>query len=166
MKKFILTLFLLFPLLGYAQQSLVGFSKEKPSAKDVILLAIVNSQESIYLFAWYLQSPDIINALLSAKERGVTVSVILDKNEQNRAGSYQMLKNNIACYINTSSITMNHKVMVIDSMHITTGSFNFSVLADEANAENALYLRNVSMLANEYKKQWDTLVKTSKPCTP
>jgi len=49
------------------------------------------------------------------------------------------------------------KFMVVDGMHVETGSFNYSSAAANRNAENALVLWNVKPLADRYGAEWARL---------
>ncbi len=52
---------------------------------------------------------------------------------------------------------LHDKFMVIDGLHVETGSFNFTAGADRRNAENAMLLWNVKPLADAYAVQWGRL---------
>lgn len=146
-------------------QTTVGFSRGNPSAKQVVLNAINEAQSSIYLAAYQFTSPDILNALVAAKDRGVNVQILLDRSNQNKQAASILVSKNIGCYIDNKFRIMHLKVMIIDSIHVETGSFNYTVNADKFNAENALYIKNVPELAIEYQIQWNKIQSTSKLCS-
>ncbi len=50
--------------------------------------------------------------------------------------------------------TFHHKVFVIDSSTVITGSYNFSSNADKSNSENAVILTNPA-IATEYTKEFE-----------
>ncbi len=51
--------------------------------------------------------------------------------------------------------------MLIDSRAIVTGSFNFTLQADEENVENLVILDNKMKLVQAYQKQFETRLKAS-----
>ena len=165
MKKIVLILSVLF-FAGniYSADFLVGFSRGKPSAKQVILKAINEAETSIYLEAYQLTNASIITALISAKERGVLVKILVDRSHQNLKGNTRFVMSGIECSVDTKFRIMHNKVMIIDEQHVQTGSFNYSVSADKVNAENVIYIKNVPEIASLYKDQWNFLIKTTKPC--
>jgi phosphatidylserine/phosphatidylglycerophosphate/cardiolipin synthase-like enzyme len=89
-------------------------------------------------------------ALVDAKRRDVTVSVILDQSQQSeRDNQVSFLRNaDIRILVYPHAIDHN-KVMVIDGETVITGSFNFTAAAEERNAENLLIIDDKT-LAKRY----------------
>jgi phosphatidylserine/phosphatidylglycerophosphate/cardiolipin synthase-like enzyme len=58
----------------------------------------------------------------------------------------------------------HNKVMIIDSETVITGSFNFTKLAEEGNAENLLVIRSKD-LAAKYIDNWNKHAEHSEPYT-
>lgn len=155
MKKIILSLAFFLPIAAIGEQSItVGFSRGAPSAKDVVLQAIVEARESLYVAAYQLTSADVVKALIAAKQRGVKVSVVLDRTQASGDSQAALVAAGVGCRIDKKFRIMHHKFVVVDGKHVETGSFNFSASADKVNAENALYLRGVPDIAAKYKAQW------------
>ena len=46
----------------------------------------------------------------------------------------------------------HNKVMIIDGQTVITGSYNFTLTADEKNAENLLVIRGRPVIANAYRR--------------
>ena len=135
--------------------AMVGFSHSTPSALNVALTAINDSQKTLYLFAYNFTHPDVVKALIAAKKRGVDVKVMLDRTNQHGDSQAALVAAGIPCYVDQTYRIFHHKTMVIDGSSIENGSFNYTVSADKSNAENALYLKNVPALATAYKIEFD-----------
>ncbi len=129
---------------------------------DAIVRNIDSARVEILVQAYSFTSGPIAEALCRAKDRGVTVRVQLDKsNVKNRGSQYRrlwdcdvMVESDIGQYNNAKKIKIAHnKVMVIDSLVVITGSYNFTKAAETANAENLLIVRD-SALARHYLGNW------------
>lgn len=156
---------LLFMSSAFAQSSItVGFSRGKPSAKDVVLQAINDARSSLYIAAYQYTDKDIIQAVVAAKNRGVKVAVVLDRTQANGDSQAVMVASGIDCRIDHKFRIMHHKFVIVDGKHVETGSFNFSRSADKMNAENAQYLKDVPDTVIKYKAQWDSVSVPATPC--
>lgn len=144
-----------------------------PSSKyfEVALNEINNAKSSIklvmYLVSILPDQPDsqpgqLVNALIKAKERGVSVKVLLDQNINFEAEStedavtsnknqqaYELLrKNNVPVYFDTSEIYTHSKVIIIDSETVILGSTNWSKAALTRNNEASALIRSKEFALN------------------
>lgn len=166
MKKLILSLMCgIFVSLSFAQSSIeVGFSRGNPTAKEIVIKAIGEANNSIYLAAYQFTSDDILSALVAAKKRGVDVNIVVDHSGQNTGSESLMVQNNISCRVDHKFRIMHHKFFIVDAKNVELGSFNYTLSADKANAENALYIRDVPEVATKYRAQWDWVYSMATPC--
>ncbi len=141
----------------------VGFSRGKPSARDVVVQAISGASSTVYVAAYQLTSPVIIQALVDATKHA-KVFLVLDKTQQGGKAVQALVPAGATCLIDTRFRILHHKFLVIDGIHVETGSFNYTVSADTVNAENALLLKDVPDLAAKYMGQWHTLSEKTVPC--
>lgn len=121
----------------------------------VIASKIREAKDTIYIQAYGMTHPEITNALIDAKERGVIVKVLLDRS--NLKQGYSKMKELQAAGIevdidNISGIAHN-KVIVIDKHITVTGSFNFTANADNRNTENVLIIEDHN-LAKSCLQNW------------
>jgi phosphatidylserine/phosphatidylglycerophosphate/cardiolipin synthase-like enzyme len=123
---------------------------------DAIVKEINDAKRSVLVEAYRLTSIPIAQALVAAKERGVTVSIILDKAQQSTRYSDATYFHNhqIDVLIDHKHQIMHNKVIVIDDEIIITGSMNFSAAGESKNAENVLIIKGKSLVA-EYIKNFD-----------
>ena len=111
----------------------------------------------------------ILAALKAAHARGVDVAVIVDKTpaRQSKSGSRYsaatyLANAGIPVWVDTKVAIAHNKVVVIDSATVITGSFNFTVAAQNHNAENLLVLDDPA-LATQYKANWERRRSVSMP---
>ncbi len=107
--------------------------------KQRIISEINNARQSIYLAMAWFTDRDIANALIEAKNRNVTVDIVLSSNAQNEIVK-QMFKAN---HINVHAFEtgdergmMHHKFCLIDNKISINGSYNYSYNASNNNVEN------------------------------
>jgi phosphatidylserine/phosphatidylglycerophosphate/cardiolipin synthase-like enzyme len=135
-----------------------GFSPGGTSL-EIILKAINNAEESIFVAAYSFTSKPIATALLEACKRGVAVRVVADSkaNKVKYSAATFLANHGVPVRLNSRYAIFHHKFMIIDSRHLETGSFNYSAAAANRNAENVLLLREVPELAALYAREWDRL---------
>lgn len=122
---------------------------------DLILSEISQAKRSIHVQAYSFTSRDIAEALVVAKNRGVSVEVILDRSQPKaRGGMFGYLgEQGVPLWIDTCCAIAHNKVIIIDGERVLTGSYNFTEAARKKNAENLLLLRD-PVLARTYLDNW------------
>ncbi len=124
-------------------------------AEDAIVAAINGAQTSIYVQAYSFTATNIAAALVKAKERGVDVVVIADKETTGNPNSVIKFlhQNDIEIHIDKKHAIAHSKVMIIDRRVVITGSYNFSKGANLSNSENSLTITDAK-LADIYYQNW------------
>lgn len=104
--------------------------------------------------------------MVDAHKRGVKVQVVLDKSQRTeKYSSADFLAHaGVPVSIDAKHKIAHNKVMIIDSETVITGSFNFTKLAEEGNAENLLVIRSKD-LAAKYIDNWNKHAEHSEPYT-
>ena len=122
---------------------------------SLIANEIARAKESIYIQAFGLTSQQIVDQLILAKNKGVTIRVLLDRsNLHDKYSKMPELKRaGIDVSIDKVSGIAHNKIMIIDRSKVITGSYNFTNAADKRNAENVLLINN-SEIAETYLKSW------------
>lgn len=122
---------------------------------SLIAVEIAKAQKSIYVQAYGMTLPSVINQLKAAHRRGVNVNILLDySNLSDNSGLYESFKHagiNVA-YEKMPGIAHN-KVVIIDKKKVITGSFNFTVGADKRNSENVVMIEDPDIAA-AYLANW------------
>ncbi|HHV7525049.1 TPA: phospholipase D family protein [Burkholderia orbicola] len=139
----------------------LGFSPAAGSASalDVVLRAIDSARSSIVVVAYSFTSKPIATALLAAHRRGVKVAVVADRGQNAKSYSavWFLANQGVPVRLNDRYEATHDKFMVIDGLHVETGSFNYTSAAANRNAENALVLWNAKPLADRYGAEWARL---------
>lgn len=117
---------------------------------------IAEAENSILVQAYYLSSATIVNALIAAHERGVSVQILVDRSQLSAKGSKVRLviEKGIPISIDAVPGIAHNKVMIIDDEYVLTGSFNWTVAAEHRNAENLLLIRDRST-NKTYRDNWE-----------
>lgn len=155
------------PLLSHAQPSVqVGFSPEG-SARQLVLETIGSAQKSIHILAYAFQAPDIMQALVDAKNRGVEVRVVVDKkrnrNKPSRKAMDFVTSNGVDLRTNNHYHIHHDKTIIVDGHTVQTGSFNFAPSAETKNSENVVVIRGMPEVASQYMAHWESRWKLGKP---
>jgi phosphatidylserine/phosphatidylglycerophosphate/cardiolipin synthase-like enzyme len=130
-----------------------------------IVRNIETAKSELLVQAYGFTSTPIIEAIANAKQRGVSVKVILDKsNERGQYTGATYLKNHdIEVLIDDKVAIAHNKVMVIDGAKVITGSFNFTQAAQLKNAENVLLITDDEDIADAYAVNWYRRAAQSRP---
>lgn len=116
--------------------------------------AISAAHKSIYMHAYSLTSKPIVDALVKAHQRRVSVNIIIDKS--NLAGDSKaklLAKQGVSVWVDNLSGLAHNKVIITDQEQVITGSFNFSHAAQYKNRENILIIKDKN-LTKLYLENW------------
>jgi phosphatidylserine/phosphatidylglycerophosphate/cardiolipin synthase-like enzyme len=123
------------------------------------ILELVDAAEtSVYVLAFSLTSDALADALLAAASRGVAVTVLMDEDQalNNIGGEYQRLLGQIPLALDVERGNLHHKVIIVDSHVVVTGSYNFSANAEFRNDENTLVIHSAE-IAQTFLQQFELL---------
>jgi hypothetical protein len=107
--------------------------------KQRIIAEINNARQCIYLAMAWFTDRDIANAIIKARNRNVTVDIILSSNEQNNTVKQMFRGVNINVHsfeTGDARGMMHHKFCLIDGRISISGSYNYSYNASNNNVEN------------------------------
>jgi phosphatidylserine/phosphatidylglycerophosphate/cardiolipin synthase-like enzyme len=129
---------------------------------DVLLISLINrANRSVYVAVYSFTRDSLAAALISAKERGVEVRVVIERERAYEQGSeYPRLKSaGVDVRLDGNPNSMHHKFMVIDGYVVVTGSYNWSSAAEDRNDENIVVIldRDVAQrFVQEFERVWQT----------
>lgn len=165
--RFLLLLICLFSSGCVCTKIIVCFTPQEKCSTHIIDV-IDRSQKSILVQAYTFTSKPIAKSLIRAKERGVSVEVILDGSQL--SSKYSVISclfiQEIPIYIDYKPAIAHNKVMIIDNKKVVTGSFNFTHSAEFRNTENLLIIENNDLLIRKYVKNWKNRQSHSKLYQP
>jgi phosphatidylserine/phosphatidylglycerophosphate/cardiolipin synthase-like enzyme len=129
---------------------------------DVLLISLINrANRSVYVAVYSFTRDSLATALIYAKERGVEVRVVIERERAYEQGSeYSRLKSaGVDVRLDGNPNLMHHKFMVIDGHVVVTGSYNWSSAAEDRNDENIVVIfdRDVAQrFVQEFERVWQT----------
>lgn len=139
-------------------------------AGKLIADAINGAQRQVLVQAFSFTHRKIADALISAKQRGVDVKVVADKEQTHRIPTSVIARiaaGGVPVFIDSAHNSAHNKVMVIDAgspeAALITGSFNFTQAAQHKNSENVLVIRGNKALTDLYLKNWRQHYEHSEP---
>ncbi len=136
----------------------VCFSRTMNCAQKLISL-IDSANRSVFVAVYSFTRDDIADALIRARERGLDVRVVVESQRAFERGSeYLRLRGaGVDIRLDANSDLMHHKFMVIDGIIVVTGSYNFSVSAEDSNDENIVVLIGgeiAELYSSEFMRVW------------
>jgi phosphatidylserine/phosphatidylglycerophosphate/cardiolipin synthase-like enzyme len=143
--------------------SKVLFSPKGGISKELVRLTQAAAQE-ISVAAYAFSSKYLGNALVKAIKRGVKVRLILDM--ENAWKSYSidewLIENGIDVrFIKLKRGCMHHKILIVDRIHLMTGSYNFTNDSEFRNHEAAIFTDDGNLIASffaEFERLWSLAV--------
>lgn len=137
----------------------VGFSPEG-SARALVLETIGSATHRIQILAYAFQADDIMQALVQATRRGVTVQVVVDKtrnqNKTSKAAMDFVTRHGVELRTNDHYHLHHDKTIIVDGTTVETGSFNFAASAETRNSENVVVIRDMPDVARQYLAHWQS----------
>ena len=166
--------FALFSLEAWAGMAVQACFSPLGKCSSHIVRELAQAQKEILVAIYAFTSDDLAWGLAKARQRGAKVQVILDKefdagNESSK-GTFleqQGISVRRISGLNKGSRArgaglMHQKFAVIDRMVLLTGSYNWTVSADNINDENLLIFRAAGPLAEDYRKEFFRLWEKKK----
>lgn len=130
-------------------------------AEGALLREIGQARQSIRVQAFLITSRNITRTLIAARERGIAVHVLADREMVARGENSRvpdLHSAGIDVRLETRYGSAHNKILLIDveGNHpvVITGSYNFTFSAQARNAENVLILRDSPALARAYLANW------------
>ena len=127
----------------------------------LIVNAIQAARKQILVQAFSFTHREIAEALLTARRRGIDVSIVADRRQTIKLKNSVvplLASRGIPVFLDGRHTSAHDKVMVIDGSQapatVITGSFNFTFAAHHKNSENLLLIRGNAPLAKAYFDNW------------
>ena len=134
----------------------IYFSPANKITIEKIIPLIENAHNYIYIPAFYLTHPILLEALIKSKQKGIDIKIIVD--ESSVKGQYvdleKLKQNKIDVKIENWAGKMHMKSIIIDDNTLVIGSMNFTKQGENRNDENTIIIKNSKVLSTEYKKHF------------
>ncbi|HOO72353.1 MAG TPA: phospholipase D-like domain-containing protein [Spirochaetota bacterium] len=138
-----------------------------------LIQAINSSRKSISGAFFDISSPEVIRALIQAKNRGISVKLVTEKNNYTNERLAGLVRNNIPVIPDDKRGLMHNKFAVIDKTLLWTGSYNITRNGSQKNNNNAIMIRSPELAAiflEEFNEMFEQRIfgnrKESVPFTP
>ena len=128
-----------------------------------IVREIGRAEKEILVAVYAFTNEEIAWALVKAGQRGVKVQVVVDQefDAANESSKKSFLERQRVPIRRVAGLEkgsgpglMHQKFAVIDRKIVLTGSYNWTMSAENANDENLLLFRDAGPLAEEYRKEF------------
>lgn len=138
------------------------FPRDGQAAQPELIDIIRSSQKTLDIAIYSFTDPEISDAIREAKQRGVSVRLITDREQSSSKSQKSVLSSlkgaGIPIKINSHSGIMHLKVTIADGKIATTGSFNYTKSAENKNDEVFVVLEDPKAAAGferEFDRMWD-----------
>lgn len=139
------------------------FSPKAGISKELSRMTQAAAQE-ISVAAYAFSSKYLGNALVKAIKRGVKVRLILDMDNARKSYSIDewLIENGVDVrFIKLKRGCMHHKILIVDSLRLMTGSYNFTNDSEFRNHEAAIFTDDGNLIASfiaEFERLWSLAV--------
>ena len=149
-----------FSALQVSPQSAQAHFSPGGGISSLIVEQIESAQTSIDIEIYEFTRFEILNALIGAKSRGLSIRVLTDSGEASAAGSVIPRLEAAGIPVKRTAGSgggiMHDKVALFDGQVLVTGSYNWSTAGEQSNDENAVFLRTPA-LVSAYESTFDKL---------
>ncbi len=149
----------------FETQTNVYFSPEG-NARKAIIAEMNQAKKTINIAMYFFSDHTLANALARAKERGVQINIVMDRENSAEKNSKRIFfqQKELAARYYAPEVKgkkgkpgkMHHKFATIDGQVVITGSFNWTYSAEKYNNEDLLIIHSPK-LARAYLNRWQTL---------
>lgn len=143
----------------------VFFPRAGQDAEGELISTLNTASKKLDVAIYEFTDTKIADAIASAKQRGVTVRLMTDRENAGQSAQKKALGIVKAAGIpvkdNTHSGIMHMKVSIIDSGTVTTGSFNYTKSAQNTNDENLVIIRNAT-ISSQYEAEFNAMWSDTK----
>lgn len=134
---------------------------------DAIISTIQSAEESIRFMAFSFTIDDMAHAILERAVSGVEVNGIFERtgSETQFSELRPLFCAGLDVRQDGNPYILHHKVFIIDSETVITGSFNFSANATNSNDENLVIIRDRDLAAQyeaEFSRRWAESIHPSR----
>lgn len=139
-----------------------SFIKKNNKIHKKILELISSAQQEIIISNPYVLLPkDIYEALINAKNRGVTIKIFTNKaggsdegdvSKQFKFDLRKLENSGFEVYLNEFFYVFHGKVIVVDKESIYWGSYNFDNRSKSFNSENGVFFKSIEIAKVIYER--------------
>jgi phosphatidylserine/phosphatidylglycerophosphate/cardiolipin synthase-like enzyme len=126
-----------------------------------LVAAIGAARRSIHFMAFTYTHADLAAAMVDRYKAGLEVEGVIENRGASLGALPTLFCAGLPVRTDGNKYTMHHKVIIIDSAAVVTGSFNFTKSADEVNDDNLLVIHD-PQLAAQYEREFERVYALGK----
>ena len=147
----------------YSDKCITVYYSPEYRLENALIDRIDSAKSSIDFMIYAFTDKDVADALIRAKNRGVEVRGVIDKDEndgylKDDSKYNYLLDNGIAIRLDGGSFKLHDKVTIIDGQIVLTGSYNYTKKASNTNRENLIVIDRED-IAYEYEEEFEKIWK-------
>lgn len=125
---------------------------------QVIADDLLRAQSQVDVAAFDLDAEPIVAALLTLRQRGVTVNIVTDTDNADLTSIRQLRRSGLSVVEDKRKGFMHNKFIIIDNHYLWTGSMNFTSNDVYCNNNNTVRF-DAPVLAANYRAEMDEMYK-------
>ncbi|HSP80307.1 MAG TPA: phospholipase D-like domain-containing protein, partial [Myxococcaceae bacterium] len=138
------------------------FGPTDDALRKAIVRAIDEATQTLVMRTFFLTSWDVVDALKAAKDRGVSIRIILDANgAASTSSKHQVLRDyGIPVKVESWGGTEHMKALAADGYLVVLGSQNLTWSGNVDSDENTLYIQNQPLAAafqSAFETAWSSI---------
>jgi len=153
--RVVVIFFLLFVSTAASAETRVYFSPTGGCEEHIVEM-IGQTHHQLDIAMYSLNNQQILSALEDAKDRGVNIRILLDRSQAfgNSDETLWLKKHHFDVRLHSHNKIQHNKFAIADGRLIETGSFNWTIPAEESNDENCVFMDEAT-IAHSYQAQFD-----------
>jgi len=121
-----------------------------------VLLSLINSSKKTLSIAMFeMDHPDIVRAIVEAKNRGVKVEMVMDERMKEKWAYGRLKREGIRVVFDDREPFMHNKFVIIDSQIVITGSANFKESCIYRNDNNVVIINSRALALNYLREFYE-----------
>jgi phospholipase D len=148
---------------AYKNNALVQYCFSPSGNRASVLVSnFEKASVSIHVLVYTFTLGSVREALIRAKNRGVDVRVVMERDNVNATGSeYEELRLvGIDVRLDSNPALMHDKLAILDGHMVITGSYNWTSAADSSNNENLVVIDDPQW-AQAFERQFQSVYSTA-----
>jgi phosphatidylserine/phosphatidylglycerophosphate/cardiolipin synthase-like enzyme len=144
------------PVLTAGGARVANYFSPPDQVMEKLVSLVGSARTSIRFMAFTYTHQDLADAMIARHNAGVDVAGIFESRASTQGAMVPLFCAGIPVRVDGNGYTMHHKVIIIDDHIVITGSFNFTVSADDSNDDNLLVIDSPA-LAQLYLQEYQRL---------
>jgi phosphatidylserine/phosphatidylglycerophosphate/cardiolipin synthase-like enzyme len=132
-----------------------NYMAPKDGVMQRVVSIVASAEKSIHFMAFTYTHETMANAMIDRYKAGLDVQGVIETRGASQGSLVPLFCAGLPVKEDGNPYTMHHKVIIVDSNTVITGSFNFTGAADTANDDNVLIIHSPAVAAlyeQEYQR--------------